>query len=83
MLSIGKAYSDDLRWRIVYMSQMLGMKTVDISSLIFVSERTIQRYMERFKVTGYVAQFAKRNGPTRMLSGREEAMIVQAVLDKP
>ena len=41
MLSIGKAYSDDLRWRIVYMSQMLGMKTVDISSLIFVSERTI------------------------------------------
>ena len=83
MLSIGKAYSDDLRWRIVYMSQMLGMKTVDISSLIFVSERTIQRYVERFKVTGDVAQFAKRNGPTRMLSGREEAMIVQAVLDKP
>ena len=83
MLSIGKAYSDDLRWRIVYMSQMLGMKTVDISSVTFVSERTIQRYVERFKVTGDVAQFAKRNGPTRMLGGREEALIVQAVPDKP
>ena len=83
MLSIGRAYSDDLRWRIVYMSQMLGMTTVDISSVTFVSERTIQRYVERFTVTGDVAQFAKRNGPTRMLGGREEALIVQAVLDKP
>ena len=41
------------------------------------------RYVERFKETGDVAQFAKRNGPTRMLSGREESLIVQAVLDKP
>ena len=41
------------------------------------------RYVERFKVTGDVAQFAKRNGPTRMLSGREEYLIVQAVLNKP
>ena len=83
MLSISKAYYDDLRWRIVYISQMLGMKTVDISSVTFVSERTIQRYVEQFKVTVDVAQFAKRNGPTTILSGREEALIVQAVLDKP
>ena len=83
MVTSGKAYSNDLRWRIVYMSQMRGMKAADIASLTFVSERSVQRYVERFKVTGDVAQFAKRNGPTRILTDREESLIIQAVLDKP
>ena len=68
MVTIGKAYSDDLRWRIVYMSQILGLKAADIASLTFVSERTVQRYVERYKVTGDVAQFVRKNGPARMLT---------------
>ena len=83
MVTIGKAYSDDIRWRIVYMSQIRGLKAADIASLTFVSKRTVQRYVERYKVTGDVAQFVRKNGPARMLTDREEALIVQAVLNKP
>ena len=38
-----KGYSDDLRWRIVWMKNVHGMTTEDACSTMLVSERTVQR----------------------------------------
>ena len=72
----GKAYSDDLRWRIVWMKDVLGMKHSQVASLTLVSERTVQRYTKRFRATGSVSPFAKRNGPDRLLSEFDESILV-------
>lgn len=79
----GKAYSDDLRWRIVWMKEILGMKCSKVASLGLMSERTVQRYTERFRATGGVSPFAKRDGPTRSLNEQDGSILVQATIDKP
>ena len=49
MLYAGKAYSDDLRWRIVWNRNFCRMTVSDVASEMLVSERTVQRYVERFR----------------------------------
>ena len=43
----------------------------------------VQRYTERFRATGTVSPFVQKNGPDRVLSNDDEAVLVQTTLDKP
>ena len=79
--SKGKAYSDDLRWRIVQM-KAVNASDSDIAAQFMVSKRTVQRYVERFAVTGTVAPFQRRNGPLSMLSSSHD-LLMQSILDRP
>ena len=81
MASRGKAYSDDLRWRIVHMKAM-NMSDADIAARFMVSRRTVQRYVQRYVITGTVSPFQKCNGPVRMLTATEDTLI-SALLDRP
>lgn len=65
------------------MRNVLGMKISDVASLALVSERTVQRYTERYRLTGGVSPFIKSNGPARLLSESDESIIVQTALDNP
>ena len=65
------------------MKNVHGMTTEDVCSTMLVSERTVQRYVERFQQTGSVSRFVKKNGPDRLLNEFDEAVLVQGVLDKP
>ena len=76
--SKGKAYLDDLRWRIVQM-KAVNASDSDIAAQFMVSKRTVQRYVERFAVTGTVAPFQRRNG---MLSSSHD-LLMQSILDRP
>ena len=79
--SKGKAYSDDLRWRIVQM-KAVNASDSDIAAQFMVSKRTVQRYVERYAVTGTVAPFQQRNGPLSMLSSSHD-LLMQSILDRP
>ena len=68
MLHSGKAYSDDLLWRIVWNRNFRRMTVSDVASEMLVSESTVQRYVERFQQTGSVSPCVKKNGTDRMLS---------------
>ena len=81
MASRGKAYSDDLRWHIVHMKAM-NMSDADIAARFMVSRRTVQRYVQRYVITGTVSPFQKCNGPVRMLTATEDTLI-SALLDRP
>ena len=83
MTANGVSYSDDLRWRIVWMKCGLGMKTAEIATTMFVSDRTVQRYVQRFELTGNVSPFQRKNGPGRILTEADEAVLVERLFDQP
>ena len=49
------------------------MTVSDVASEMLVSERTVQRYVERFQQTGSVSPCVKKIGTDRMLSEFDEA----------
>ena len=77
------AYSEDLRWRIVWLNVLQGVRARDVARRMQISERTVHRYAERFRVTGYVRRSLKRNGPLRSLSEHEELLLMHFILSYP
>ena len=55
----------------------------EISKLLQVSERTIYRYVERFRLTGDVKQYPKKDGPSHVISEHEELYVLDLVLSSP
>ena len=52
-----KPYSEDLRWRAVWLNIAQGMSYPDVSAVLYMSERSVQRYMELFHATGHISNF--------------------------
>ena len=74
------AYSEDLRWRVVWLYLYNDVAADDIARFMYISERSVYRYVERFRTTGEVRKCYKTNGPAYILSEHEEFMIVNSVL---
>ena len=77
------AYSEDLRWRVVWLYLYMDVAADDISRLLHISERSVYRYVQRFKSTGEVRKCHKTNGPACILSEHEELIIVNSMLSSP
>ena len=56
-------YSVDLRWRIVWLCLFHHKSKHEIATLLHVSTRPVERYIQLFLSTGDVAQKPKKNGP--------------------
>ena len=67
------AYSEDLRWRVVWLYLYKEIAAADIAHFLYISERSVYRYVERFRTTG----------PACILSEHEEFIIVNSVLSSP
>lgn len=78
-----KSYSTDLRWRVVWLLVFLKMSTQEVSRLLLVSTRTVQRYCQKFMATGDLEPQQHRNGPQRILTDFEELTLVNLVLTRP
>ena len=61
-------YSVDLQWRIVWLCLFHHKSKHEIATLLHVSTRTVERYIQLFLSTGDVAQKPKKNGPDSLLS---------------
>ena len=78
-----KSYLEDLCWRAVWLHIAQGMSYPEISSLLYMSERSVQRYMERFHTAGEVAPTEQKRGPDKILSEFEQFTILQTLIHKP
>ena len=58
-----KSYSTDLRWRVIWLHVFLGKSIDEVAALLFISSRTVHRYVAKFVNTGDVAPQVHRNGP--------------------
>ena len=77
----GKAYHEDLRWRMVYQREMLGLSYQQIASNLNVHTSTVWRTVKRFEEEGRIDK-RKNEGP-RKLTESEEFAIMEIVLEKP
>ena len=82
-MSVPKSYSEDLRWRAVWLHIAQGMSYQDISRLLYMSERSVQRYMERFHATETVAPTLQKRGPDKILTEFQQFTILQTLIHKP
>ena len=65
------------------MNLVHGKSAFEISQLLCLSERTIQRYLTLFRQTGDVKPLEHRNGPQKLLSDFEQCELLSLILQYP
>lgn len=79
-----KAYSSDLRWRMVYQKYILGHTFDKISANLNVDASTVSRIIRLFEETGTVYSLqGYREVPLKKLSAQDEISIVTAIMENP
>ena len=76
------AFSEDLRWRIVWHHLYKEANPEDIAEALYVSERTVRRIVALFLLTGDVAR-RPIVGRSRSLTSQEETLILDAIFENP
>lgn len=76
-------YSTDLRWRVVWLVSLRKMSFSEVGQLLFISEKSVRRYMELFFTTGNVTPTRQRHGPQLLLSDFEQTLLLQLIIDNP
>ena len=77
------AYSEDMRWRVVWQHDAMGKSAEDIAKNLCVDKSTIYRTLKLFHETGEVR---KRPYPERSfikLTNPAKLLILQLVIDNP
>ena len=77
------AYSNDLRWRIVWLYYYKEKTIEEIQELLYVSTRSVRRFLALFEETGDVSPAIQQRGPPRSLDAFEEMSLIQSLLNKP
>ena len=78
-----KAYSNDLRWRMVYQRCMLGLTYEEIASRLSVDPSAVWRAVQRFEEHGTVDSCYTHEGPPKKLTALDEFIILEAVINRP
>ena len=78
-----KAYSEDLRWRAVWLTVVRGMNNAEVANMLFMCEKSVHRYLTLFHATGCVAPKEHSSGPERMLGDFEQVTVLQTLVRKP
>ena len=78
-----KSYSEDLRWRAVWLHLIRRLSYAEIAEVLFMCEKSVKRYIDMFNSTGSVAPTKQNNGPQRLLSEDEQLIVVQSVIHQP
>ena len=79
-----RPYSDDLRWRAIWMKEFLGYSVDDVAATLFMSPRTVERYISKCLNTGEV-KWEKLGRPLNSFAMHPhvEFVIMEAVLEHP
>ena len=82
--SYSKAYSPDLRWRMVYQRCVLGLPYRQIASNLNVHVSTVQRTVKLYQETGTVLSIqGYHSTTTKKLSLQDQCLIIEAPCDNP
>lgn len=76
-------YSVDLRWRAVWLHLICGKLRSQVADVLFMSKRSVDRYITLYGTTGSVNAAKQRHGPQCVLTDLEQLTILQSLLNKP
>ena len=79
------AYSEDLRWRMVYQRKALEYSVRRVAENLGVSPATVSRTLEVFDRTGTVSnqEYPEDHNRAKKLTQTDEFLILQLVTDSP
>ena len=78
------AYSEDLRWRMIYQKYGLQLTYMEIANNLSVDQSTVKRIVQLFDATGNVAKKPyDKSGLPRSITKPVQFFIMQLVLQKP
>ena len=66
------SYSVDLRWRAVWLHLVIGNTRGEVADLLFMSKRSVDRYISLYQSTGSVEPKKQCHGPPCVLSDFEK-----------
>ena len=76
------AYSADMRWRMVYQHEILGLTCRAVAKNLSVDASTVSRVVSKFNETGNVDPKPRKGAPTK-LSAFDEFIIMEDILQRP
>ena len=77
-----RPYSEDLRWRAIWMKEMLGFQVDEVAAALWMSPRTIERYVSKVLNFGDVrARIIGRPANSVAMHQHVEFLIMEAVLE--
>ena len=77
-----KHYSVDLWWRAVGLVLLRKMTYEEVSDILFMSERSVRRYVDQFQSTD-VEPTKHKHGPARMLNEMEMIIVIELLAARP
>ena len=80
--SRASAYSNDLRWRMIWQKEVLGLETCQVAANLGVDYSTVWRIVKLFRETGDV-QKKKQPGAVKALTSVAELITISEVLEHP
>ena len=79
-----RAYSQDLRWRAIWLAEILGFGIDEVSLLLQISTKTISRYVRKFRMLGHVdTAVIGRPYACIAMHPHEELVIMEVLLQHP
>ena len=79
-----RAYSQDLRWRAIWLTEILGFQMDEVSILLQMSTKTISRYVRKFCSLGHVhTAVIGRPYACIAMHPHEELVIMEVLLQHP
>ena len=75
-LKMPKAYSEDLRWRAVWLNLVKGMTYTEVAEVLFMCEKSVYRYLSQFHATGSVEPKEPSGDQTKGLSEFESFTVL-------
>jgi transposase len=78
-----KSYSEDLRWRAVWLALVRGRSCEEIARVLFMCERSVYRYLALFHATGSVHSAMYTSGPKKVLNDFEQLTVLQSLICRP
>ena len=78
-----KHYSTDLRWRAVWLVLLRKMSYNEVSDTLFMSERSVRRYVELYQCTGDVEPSKHKHGPDKVLNEVEMLIVIELLSNQP
>ena len=82
--SRSSAYSEDIRWRVVWQSEALGYSPIEVAENLNIDVSTVRRVVSKFSTTGTVS---KQPYPTerafRVITEPVKLFIITLLLEKP
>ncbi len=67
----------------MWLNLIRRMSYAAIADILFMSQRSVQRYVDLYQSTGVVEPKKQRHGPEQVLSEFEQITVLQSMVDRP